>query len=116
MIETLHCNTCDNDFTRERKRGVKPKICPACKAAAEAVVTEARVERATPSIDPEMVALFMASTKQSERVVAAFVLDGSEPPHRDKTDMLGFTFQQSQILDKLSNDHFDSDQWDVVTG
>ena len=35
VTETLHCTTCDRDFDRERRRGVKPKTCPGCKLAAE---------------------------------------------------------------------------------
>lgn len=30
MPETLNCEECGNDWSRERKRGRKPKVCPAC--------------------------------------------------------------------------------------
>ena len=32
-LETLTCETCNNDWTREKKRGRKPKHCPDCSGA-----------------------------------------------------------------------------------
>lgn len=34
-METLHCQSCDTDFNRERARGRKPKFCPECTAASK---------------------------------------------------------------------------------
>lgn len=48
-IETLVCTAnaaAPHDFTRERKRGVKPSICPDCKAERETAHAEAVAERA----------------------------------------------------------------------
>ena len=51
-METLTCNTCGNDWERERKRGVKPKTCPSCK--------EGKATKPTPPRQPK------ASTSDSE--------------------------------------------------
>jgi hypothetical protein len=40
-LETLHCKVCDQDWTRERKRGVKPSTCNDCKATAREAVEAA---------------------------------------------------------------------------
>lgn len=49
MLETLICtdddHTGNTEWTRERKRGVKPKICPTCKAANFAALQADRAER-----------------------------------------------------------------------
>ncbi len=48
-IETLVCTANaeqPHEFTRERKRGVKPSICPDCKTAREIAQAEAVAERA----------------------------------------------------------------------
>lgn len=49
-IETLICTDDDHQgdpqWTRERKRGVKPKICPTCRAANLAALEADRAERA----------------------------------------------------------------------
>lgn len=44
--ETLHCTVCDTDFSRERKRGVKPKTCDSCKSAAAEQAETLRAIRA----------------------------------------------------------------------
>lgn len=50
IIETLICTDDDHigntEWTRERKRGVKPKICDACKASNLAVLQADRADRA----------------------------------------------------------------------
>lgn len=51
VIETLHCETCNEDFTRERRRGRKPKTCPPCK---ELMAEQERESKGTEaSTEPE---------------------------------------------------------------
>lgn len=53
-------------------------------------------------IDQELVDLYRAETKQPEHVVRAFLAEDAEPPHRDVTDSIGFSFAQVTILDKAA--------------
>lgn len=55
----------------------------------------ARVE-----VDPELVELFMAETKQPRRIVTAFLSFDLEPPHRDRTTTLGFSAFENRLLDE----------------
>lgn len=53
QTETLFCAVGQHDFTRERKRGVKPKVCPDCKAAA---TERAAAEVQAPAVDEAEIA------------------------------------------------------------
>lgn len=53
-------------------------------------------------IDQELIDLYRAETRQSEHVVRAFLADDREPPHRDVTDRVGFSFAEVAILDKAA--------------
>ena len=50
--------------------------------------------------DHELVALYCAETRQSERIVAPFIAAGLEPPHRDVTDRIGFNSRENKIIHK----------------
>jgi hypothetical protein len=97
-METLHCTSCDNDFTRERKRGVKPRVCPACKT--HNAPTPARTATIVVAADPEFVALYMGGDWRirDRRIAEAFVRAGIEPPTQSKIDMVGFNAAQRKIL------------------
>lgn len=53
-------------------------------------------------MDRDLIEFYRAETRQSEHVCAAFIAAGVEPPRREVTDSIGFTFAQSAILDKAA--------------
>lgn len=91
---TLHCESGNHDWNRETVRGRYPRSCPAhggpIHVAAASVIAD--------TVDEDMVALYMDETRQSARIVRAFVLAGIEPPSRDTTDQRGFTTRETAIL------------------
>ena len=53
-------------------------------------------------MDRELIDFYRDETQQSEYVVRAFLAADREPPHRDITDRVGFSFAQVAILDKAA--------------
>ena len=105
MLETLHCTVHNGPFTRERKRGVKPSVCPDCKGKQETTrLADLRenvggaIQAAIRALDPDLVTMYREVSGQPERVVTAFLIADREPPFRDRTDRIGFTFAEDKLL------------------
>lgn len=56
--ELLHCESCDRDFTRERTRGRKPKVCGQCRPSVRVVKDETRTSdtEVLPALTPDEIA------------------------------------------------------------
>jgi hypothetical protein len=98
VLETLHCEVCDEDFTRTVVRGRKPKVCPACKAQAEAEHTP-RVSKGTGAerLDRDEIVLTCIEYGITPRIAIPFMLAGETPPHG--TDE--WTFKQTKIINSF---------------
>jgi hypothetical protein len=117
VIETLHCKSCDEDFTRTRKRGVKPSICPACKAQAETEKAEASPARpnkhaAVEALGRDFVVEVCNEYGVTPRIAIPFLLIGQEPPRRDTL----WTFKQTKVINDFDPDLSSDDDFDPLTG
>lgn len=105
-IETLYCQTGQHDFTRERKRGVKPSICPDCKA--QSVTVRETVAATVQAISDEVLELVQMYREEGNslprRVLAAFIGHGIEPPPAARVDRIGYTTAERHILEGLLTD------------
>jgi len=113
--ETLFCESGQHEFTRERKRGVKPKICPQHKAEREQAAAAERAETVaenTITVDPAEIARVMAETEQSEYVVTALLAGDVTVPRREVTDRVGFDIDARKAFDKYAEKAQTKDEFD----
>lgn len=54
------------------------------------------------TVDPELLDLYVAETKLSPRVVAAFLSEGQEPPPRWRVDAQGYTAREVALIQKYA--------------
>jgi hypothetical protein len=113
VIETLHCKACDQDFTRERKRGVKPSVCSACKAEAAAEHTPRETKTTgVERLDRDEIILTCVEYGVTPRIAIPFMLIGEQPPRSDTL----WSFKQAKVINGFDPDLLGDDDFDPLTG
>lgn len=79
MTETLTCEECDNDWSRERKRGRKPKVCPDCDKRSTIASKPRRAKVNTGPTPAEAAAQRREYMKPDREIVTK--LPGDDPDH-----------------------------------
>ncbi len=112
MLETLTCTAAahegSREWTRERKRGVKPRVCPVCRAtetAAEATSSASENASAPEPVDQELVELYADERPgMPSNIIAAFIAADKEPPTIARWRR-GFTAADMKVIGRYYSTH-----------